>query len=71
MVLEVTESAVPLLLIILGTTEVMPPLPVFEAKEIVATGPLPEKAVPLMMAIFMMPDCEVLDASIAPVTRLP
>lgn len=64
-------SGEPLLSIILVVTVGSGAEALFEAKVMVAIGPLPEKAWVLTMAILMKPGREVFAASIAPATSPP
>jgi len=61
----------PWLSIMLAEIDVMPPLPVFDAKETSAISPLPEKPFVLMMAILMRPGVAVFATNNAPATSAP
>ena len=62
-------SAEPLLSIMLVVKEGREAVALFEAKVMVAIGPLPENGLVLMMAILIEPRFDVLAASMAPDTR--
>lgn len=57
--------------IIDAVTDLIPPLPVFEAKPIIAIGPLPENGFELRIAIRIDPGAVVFAVSIPIDTRLP
>ncbi|OGU14429.1 MAG: hypothetical protein A2076_16850 [Geobacteraceae bacterium GWC2_53_11] len=68
---EVADTGELFASIMLVETTLMSPLPFRNANEIVAIGPLAEKAFVLMMAIVIEPGRVVFAASIAPATREP
>ena len=61
----------PLLSIILAEIDLMPPVPVPEANEIAAIGPLPETGRLLIAAILMLPGVDVFEENSAPAKRSP
>ena len=62
----VPATPAPWLLIMEAAIDVIPPVPVCEAKDMCAISPLPEKSVGLIMAILMVPGVAVFDAMSAP-----